>query len=215
MEGLLPRGFAVLVAVAVAGCGGAPRQDADEPKGSFKLKITGASFPSDQQVAQEVKMRLKVRNTDSKTLPNVAMTVETRPKLLGAAPASFGQALADPRLADSQRPVWIVDSDPTGEFSVRSEASDGGTAYTNTWTLGRLRPGQTKTFEWRVTAIKPGRYTIDYKAAPSLDGKARLAAGSKASGSFRVRIDGGPVDARVADDGSVERKRDGSFQRDR
>ena len=200
MGGSLTRGCAALAAIAVTvgatGCG-AKRQDADEPKGSFRLEVSDASFPRSQQVAQTSTMRVRVRNADSKDVPNVALTVETQAKLPGGAPSSFGQAVDDPRLADNERPIWIVDRGPMG----------GETAYTNTWALGRLKPGQSKTFEWRVTAIKPGRYTIDYEAAPGLDGKARLASGSRASGSLRVRISGDPVDARVADDGSVERER--------
>lgn len=190
------RAFALSVlALAVAGCGGAERQDADEKKGSYRVEIVSATFPAKQRIAQRATMRVRVRNADSKTLPNVALTVKTGARRPGAAPAAFGQSTGDERLADDERPVWIVDKGPDG----------GTTAYTNTWALGRLAPDETKTFEFRVTAVEPGRYTLTYEAAPGLDGRAKLAGGSDASGRFRVAIEDSPVDASVGADGEVVR----------
>ena len=187
--------IAIAAALVLAACGGAERQDADEKKGSYRVEVVSASFPAQQRIAGRSTMRVTVRNADSKTLPNVALTVKTGARRPGAAPASFGQSTGDERLADDERPVWIVDSGPEG----------GTTAYTNTWALGKLRPNQTKTFEWRVTAVEPGRYTITYEAAPGLDGRAKLASGSDASGRFRVVIDDSPVDASVDANGEVVR----------
>ena len=184
-----------VLALSAAGCGGEKRQDADEPRRDFKMELVRASFPADQQVGQTVQMRIRVRNAGKDPVPNAAVTVQTQPRKPGGAPAAFAQAVDDPRLADPQRPVWIVDRGPAG----------GDTAYTNTWALGKLPPGKSKSFNWRVTAVKPGRYTIDYEIAPGLDGRARLAPGSRGSGSFRVRISDDPVDARVNADGEVER----------
>jgi hypothetical protein len=204
MEGMPARKAAVGAALCgaalvLAGCGGGERQDADEPKGSFKVDVVEASFPADQQVAQRSTMRVRVKNADTKDIPNVALTVETQSRRPGGAPGAFSQSVDDPRLADNERPVWIVDSGPEG----------GDTAYTNTWALGRLRPGQTRTFEWKVTAVEPGNYTIDYEVAPGLDGRAKLASGSKRGGSFRVRVSDEPVDSRVTDDGEVVRDTSG------
>lgn len=185
----------MLVALALPACGGGERQDADERSGTYDVDITEASFPTGQSISERTTMRIRVQNTGTKTVPNVAMTVKTRPKKPGGAPAAFGQTIDDPRLADPERPVWIVDKGPEG----------GDSAYTNTWALGRLAPNQSKTFTWSVTPVEPGRYTIDYEVAPGLDGKAKLASGSKGSGSFRVEIDDTPADARVGDDGEVIR----------
>jgi hypothetical protein len=78
-----------LLAALAGGCGGA-RQDADEPSGTFKVQIVGASFPKRQHIAQTVLLRLRVRNADKRQLDNVAVTVLTRAPA-GAAPAAFGQ----------------------------------------------------------------------------------------------------------------------------
>jgi hypothetical protein len=194
---LRTRPTAVLLAgaLAVAGCGGGERQDADEPEGEFRVEVVGASFPAAQSIAEQASMKIRVQNSGSETAPNVAVTVETQPREKGAEASAFSQRVSDPRLADPNRPVWIVDEAPKG----------GTTAYANTWTLGRLAPNQTKTFEWKLTAVEAGRYTIGYRVSPGLDGKAKLAEGSKASGRFSVTISDEPVPARVNDEGEVVR----------
>ena len=186
---------ALAAAVLLAGCGSEPRQDENEPEGSFRLEIADAKFPASQSIAESSTMRVDVHNAGRKAAPNVAVTVETDPSKQGEGTVAFGQRVDDSRLSDPERPVWIVDEGPEG----------GDSAATNTWALGRLAANQTKTFRWKVTAVQPGSYTIKYRVSPGLDGKARLAGGGRTDGSFRVRIEDKPVPARVDDDGNVVR----------
>ena len=183
-----------LVAVALTGCGGGDkRADAEEPEGMYTVDIVDASFPVRQRLADQTSMDITVRNADSKRVPNVAVTIESAE---GAAPASpFGQASSQTGLADPSRPIWVVDAAPRG----------GTTAYTNTWSLGPLQSGQSKTFSWRVTAVKPGTHTVRYKVAAGLGGKAKaqLAGGQRPVGSFTVNIDRKPANQRVDDAGNV------------
>jgi hypothetical protein len=191
-----PIAFALVGAIALSGCGGGERQDADEPSGSYRLEVTRAEFPEQQQLAERSSFVVEVRNADSKTVPNVAVTVKTDPPNQGEAPVAFGARETDPDLADPTRPVWIVDRGPEG----------GESAYVNTWSLGALRPGESRLFEWRVTAVKAGDFTVNYEVAPGLDGKAKLASGSDgATGSFSVKIDDTPPQARVDENGDVVR----------
>jgi hypothetical protein len=185
---------AAVAALAAAGCGQA-RQDADEPEEEYTLEVVDASFPAKQSIAQPVRMKLTVRNTDDKELPNLAVTVETEPGVKGSAPTAFGEAGADTRLADANSPVWIVDRDPEG----------GQSAYTNTWVMGRMFAGETKDIEWRLTPVRPGTYTIKYRISPGLNGKAVPANGQKTTGSFRVTVSDEPVPARVNAKGEVVR----------
>jgi hypothetical protein len=185
----------VFAAVLVAGCGSGPRQDAGEPGGSYRLEVTGARFPASQSIAQNARMIVRVHNADRKAAPNVAVTVETDPSQSGGGMVAFGQRVADDRLSDPERPVWIVNQGPKG----------GDSAATNTWALGRLGAGQTKTFIWKVTAVQAGDYTIRYRIAPGITGKAKLAAGGHTDGLFKVRIDDKPVPARVDDNGNIVR----------
>jgi hypothetical protein len=179
--------------LAVVGCGS--RQDSNEPEGDYTLQIVKASFPAKQTTAQHSTMRITVRNTDDKELPNLAVTVETAPGSKGEAPSAFGQAGTDTRLADSSRPIWIVDREPKG----------GQSALTNTWAVGRMFPGETKDLEWKLTAVRPGSYTVNYRISPGLYGKAVPANGQKTTGSFRVTISDEPVPARVNAKGDVVR----------
>jgi hypothetical protein len=191
------RRLTLLIAAALAGATGcgAESQDANEPEGTFRLDVVDASFPAKQSIADPATMRIRIRNPDSETLPNVAVTVETKGVRPGDGPVAFAQSDADPRLADPNRPVWVLDAEPKG----------GTSAYANTWSLGPLKAGQAKTFEWKLTAVEEGEYELDYRVAPGLDGKARLADGSKARGRFQVSISDAPVPARVTDDGEVVR----------
>jgi hypothetical protein len=178
-----------------AGCGGSTRQDANEPKGSYKLEVAGAKFPASQSIAQSTTMSIRVRNADTKAAPNVAVTVETKAAEPGQGTSAFGQRVDDARLSDPERPIWIVDDGPAG----------GDSAATNTWALGRLKAGETKEFRWKVTAVEPGTYTIRYRISPGLNGRARLASGGRTDGSFKVNIDDKPVPARVDGNGNVVR----------
>jgi hypothetical protein len=192
-SGLTPAALAMVL--LAAGCGGSPRQDANEPKGTYKLEVAGAKFPASQAIAESSTMSIRVRNADTKAAPNVAVTVETDASKPGQATAAFGQRVDDSRLSDSERPIWVVDNGPAG----------GDSAATNTWALGRLRAGQTKEFRWQVTAMVPGSYTIKYRISPGLNGRARLASGGRTDGAFKVEIDDKPVAAHVDDDGNVVR----------
>jgi hypothetical protein len=188
------RPWVALVAVlAVAGCGGGARQDADEPSGEFKVEIVSASFPRSQHIAEPVQLKVRVRNADDQTLHNVAVTVETKASA-GNAAIAFGLRSTDPALADSGRPVWILDEGPAG----------GDLANVNTWSAGTLGPGETKELTWKLVASRAGEYTIGYRVAPGLTGRAKAAAGDT-SGTFDVTIDDQPVPARVGEDGGVER----------
>src|SRR3712207_6765830 len=111
------RWIALVGCLAVAaGCGGGDaRQDADEPSGTWTVEVVEAEFPRSQRLAEPATLRIQVRNTEDRALPNVAVTVE-----------EFSQRSDQAGLADASRPVWIVDDAPRG----------GTTAYTNTWALG-------------------------------------------------------------------------------
>jgi len=182
------------LALLAGGCGGGPRQDADEPSGTFKVEIVRASFPKRQHIAQPVVLRVRVRNADRRSLDNVAVTVLTRGGP-GTASAAFGQRQRPgTQLADSLRPIWVLDRGPR----------DGETADANVWDAGPLFPGQERTLTWRLVAVKAGTYSIAYRVFPGLTGRARAARGHT-GGVFRVRIIDRPVAAHVGPKGQVIR----------
>lgn len=176
------------LAGAVAGCGETKRQDADEKAATYTVDVTRASFPEDQRLAKATQMRIAVKNTGAESIPDLAVTVD-----------SFSRRSSQEGLADPERPIWIIDEGPRG----------GTTAYTNTWALENLKPGQSKTFRWKLTPIEAGTYNVKYTVAAGLDGKAKTRdpeGESPVTGAFPVRVSSKPSAARVdPDTGAVER----------
>lgn len=191
--------LACLAAVGLSACGGDPRQDADEPSGKFAVSAD-ASFPSGQKLAKRSTLEIRVRNDENrKTLPNVAVTVN-----------GFDTRIKQQGVADPTRPVFVINGRPKniGTFpETKEDGPQGGeTAYVNTWALGRLGPGKTKTFRWNVTAVRPGPYRITYRVAAGLAGKAKavsIVGDNPVGGSFRGTISDKAPQTRIADDGKT------------
>jgi hypothetical protein len=191
---------AVMVAVAgPAACGG-ERQDEDEPEGEFAVEVVRASFPERQQLAQSSNLVITVRNAGDRTIPNITATV-----------TGLDYRSRQPDLADPARPRFALNGVPReiGGFPEAKAAAPLGcdTAYVDTWACGPLRPGRERTFRWSVTAVKAGRYRIDWRIAAGLDGKARAvdAAGGRDAprGEFAGVVSDEAPEVRVAEDGKT------------
>jgi hypothetical protein len=164
--------------LALAGCGGGERQDADEPAGTFAVDIVRAQFPARQHLAQQSAFVITVRNRGREAIPNLAVTVR-----------GFATRDRQPDLSDPTRPLWIVDRAPAA----------GVTAYDDTWTAGRVEPGRAATLRWHVTPVVAGTHRVTYAVAAGLNGRARaqLADGRRPQGAITVRVDEEPATARV------------------
>jgi hypothetical protein len=187
-----------LAALFAAGCGGGTRQDADEPKGRFPVEVLTASFPESQKLAKRSNLVVTVRNSGDKTIPNIAVSVD-----------GFSKREQNAELADPNRPLFVINGVPRsiGGFPESQEASPpgGGTAYVNTWALGKLAPGKERSFRWSVTAVKAGPFRVKYTVAAGLNGKAKAvdANGRRPVGSFAGTISDKPPVTRVSDDGQT------------
>src|ERR1700722_7277877 len=98
---MFPGACGACLVLLLGGCGSGTRQDANEPKGTFAVKVVRASFPAQQSVAGQTRMILQVRNTGTETVPNVAVSVD-----------SFAYASDFPELASNKRPIWVVETGP-------------------------------------------------------------------------------------------------------
>jgi hypothetical protein len=200
-------------ALALTGCGAGGRQDASEPSGQFTVAIPSARFPASQRLAQRTHLVISVRNAGVKAIPDVAVTIcnltcaYPAPRGAGTSAQAFAQDLDMPYVASPSRPVWIVDRAPGAcRFSCQSGGAGGAvTAYSNTWALGTLRPGAIATFDWAVTAVKPGKHVVAWQVAAGLggDAKAVLANGTKPRGVFTVTIHSAPARSYVTPNGRV------------
>jgi hypothetical protein len=207
LAAVLAGALGMAAALGAAGCGGGARQDADEPAGTWRLDVVGATFPAHQSVSDPSRLVVSVRNASRKPAPNVAVTIATTPRggggggdgatgeEMSGAEQAFSMDIEDPAAADRSRPIWVVDAGPPG----------GDTAYTNTWALGRLKAGETRRFVWRLTAVRPGRYRVSYAVFPGLTGKARVRDGT-GQGAFKVAISDLPPQAGVDAAGNVVRE---------
>jgi hypothetical protein len=191
--------FAVASTLAVAGCGGGERQDANEPSGQYKVEVVSASFPEKQKLAKRSQLEIVVRNTDTKDIPNIAVTMK-----------GLDRRKNDPDLADQRRPVFVVN----GKFKQFGNIEDAqaktpngveNPTYVDTWSLGPLRPGESKSFKWDVTAVQAGPYELSYSVAAGLDGKARAVdpSGKTPEGVFAGTISDAPPQTRIAADGKT------------
>jgi hypothetical protein len=156
--------------VALGACGGGGKQDQHDATGTFKVDVPRASFPGNQRLAQESTLEITVVNKDSREIPRLAVTVD-----------GFTQRHDDPTLADPSRPIWIVNEPPVNADS----------ALTNTWALGPVAPGQSTTFKWKVTPVRSGTYSVRYRIAVGLYGKAKVqdtSTGGAPTGSFIARV---------------------------
>lgn len=175
---------AAAVLLASSGCGEAQR-NSSEPHRAYSVQLVRARFPAKQAIARNAALEIVVRNTSSRTIPNVAVTVD-----------SLSYKSSYPELADRLRPVWVVNHGPgplaTPPPELESVGSAGGatTAFLNTWALGAVPPGGEKAFVWNVTPVKAGTHTVHYRVSAGLDGKAaaQLAGGAPAAGRFVVRV---------------------------
>jgi hypothetical protein len=216
-----------LLAAGVASCGGGERQDANEPEGDFPVQIVSADFPSKQKLAENTNLTLAVANAGDKTIPDLAITIFTSSNAVsgetgeagtttGAAAAasearefpqaqgSFSVRSDQPGLAIPFRPVWILEE---GFPKLEGETASAGaeTAQTNTFSFGPLDANDTRRIVWNVTPVQAGTYTVHYRVAAGLQGKAKAVTGdgSVPEGEFVVRISSAPPQTRVESSGKV------------
>jgi hypothetical protein len=157
----------IAVSIGVSACG-AERQDEDEPEGTYKVRVTDASFPGRQRLADEVQLRIRVKNEDTRAIPNLAVTVD-----------GFNMRKDSPSLSERSRPIWVIDEGPVNST----------TAFTNTWAVGAVPAGQTRTLIWKVAAVRAGTYSLRWRVAAGLNGKAKASEdGQPPSGQFIARV---------------------------
>ena len=215
---------AALLTTGVASCGG-QRQDANEPEGDFPVQIVSANFPSKQQLAQNTNLTLSVANAGDKEIPDLAITIfttsnastgESSSSATGTtstgtsgeqfptAQGSFSVRSEQQGLAIPFRPVWILE-EGFPKLAGQTASAGAEAAQTDTFSFGSLAPNQSRDMVWNVTPVQAGTFTVHYRVAAGLQGKAKAvtADGSVPEGEFVVRISSAPPQTRVNDAGQV------------
>jgi hypothetical protein len=168
-------------AALIAGCGGGSPQTHGEKKASYAVEVVHASFPRNQAVAKPATLEIEVHNSGAHAVPNLTVSLD-----------SLNYRSNYPGLADALRPVWAIERGPgpVAKPPVQSQEvsipGGGQTAYVNTWALGALAAGATRTFTWNVVAVKPGAHVVHYTIAAGLGGNAK--ATGKVTGSLTADV---------------------------
>lgn len=193
---------AITAAAGLGACGGDDSPDIDAPTGDYPVQVTRASFPARQHIAADTDLVLTVRNTGDKAIPDLTATIWTGGGDL-TAPKASGAFSAQGAGADgASDPVWLTvqgfpkqlaaGASPRGLAT--APAGGANAAQTNSFTLGTLAAGATRTIVWRVTPVRRGSFVVRYALAAGIGGgaKAVTSGGATAGGAFRVRIDETP-----------------------
>jgi hypothetical protein len=217
-----------LCSIGIVACGGGERQDADEPEGEFPVEVVSAAFPSKQRLAETSDLTLSIANTGEETIPDLAITIWTdvqgRSGLESSgtgtettgtegtateesgpvAAGSFSVISQQPDLAIPSRPVWILEQGYP-KLAGQTVSAGAEAAQTDTFSFGPLEPNETREIVWRVTPVQPGTYTVHYRVAAGLLGKAVAVTGdgSIPEGEFVVVITDVPPQTRVDNSGRV------------
>lgn len=197
------------VALLATGCGGGgKKQDAKEPSGNFPVRVVSADFPSNQALAKDTTMKIKVENAGQKTIPSISVTIKCKAGL----GSSFSTAVADTEgdQADPERPQFVVNKIPTATPRVNPPLDpaplERSSSFVDTYPLGPLAPGRERTFIWDVTAVRAGKYKLCWRVNAGLHGKAKAvpaSSGEPISGTFEGDISREAPQATVGPDGET------------
>ncbi len=200
-----------MAAAALLGaCGGTSSSSDDEPEGTFHVKVTEASFPTQQKLGQTALLQLGIRNTGKRTVPGLAVTFTIAGKRGGESSIPF--AVRDPQteLASPDRPVWVLAATYP---RLHGSSQPGGTSTSNrrTFSFGELKPGATTRAIWKLSAVRPGKYTILYQinAGLSSRAKAKTTGGVAPGGSFTAQISEALPETEVNDSGELVEVKEG------
>ena len=190
--------------VLVACGGGEERQDVDEVERTYPVEIVTSEFPTRQRLAVRTQLRIGVRNTGDRPIPDLAVTISLAGPEGRNSLEPFSIRVDDENLAVPDRPVWILESGfPQVEGA--DESAGATTANAKTFAFDELKPGETLAAVWEVTPVRAGDWRLTYQVDAGLYGKARAetADGERPTGSFAVRISDVPVQTRVDGQGNV------------
>jgi hypothetical protein len=195
----------VALAALLGACGGGESSsDESERAGTYEVKVTEASFPTEQQLGQTSLLRLGVRNEGDKTLPTLAVTISLAGKQGANSSLPFGVRDETVGIAQPDRPAWVL-SAGYPKLDGSSEKGGATTANPKTFSFGPLKPGKTTDAVWKLTAVRAGHYTVLYRVGAGLasDVHAKTSGGVAPGGSFVVDVSSASPETEVKPNGEV------------
>lgn len=199
-------GFAtVAVAVLLAACGGESSSDSNEAAGTYHVKVTEASFPTEQRLGQTSLLTLGIRNSGRKTIPALTVTITIAGKRGSESSLPFGVHAPQAGLAQSDRPVWVL-SETYPRLVDSSKPGGATTSNRKTFAFGPLKAGQSTDAVWKLSAVKAGKFTLLYRIDAGLSGSAKAVTGKNdlaPGGSFATEISSELAETEVNDAGEI------------
>jgi len=206
-RGAIAVALAGALTLSIAACGSESSSDANETAGTYRVKVTKASFPTSQRLGQTSLMRVGVRNTGKKTIPALTVSVSIAGKEGQTSTLPFAIHDPQPDLAQPDRPVWVLAAHYP-KFAGSSTPGGAETSNQKTYDFGTLKPGANVDLVWKLSAVRSGHYGLLYKIDAGLGTqvKAETAGGIEPGGSFSVRISSAGLNKEVTDSGEVVEK---------
>jgi hypothetical protein len=194
----------VAVAALLAACGGESSSDSNERAGTYRLQVSEASFPTEQQLGQTSLLHLGVRNSGDETVPNLTMTISIGGQEGSDSTLPFGVRDPGAGIAQPDRPAWVL---AAGYPKLKGSDERGGATTSNakTFAFGPLKPGKSTDAVWKLVAVKAGDYTIEYRVGAGLasDIHAKTKGDVAPGGSFVVDVTSDLPDTEVTPSGEV------------
>src|SRR4051812_45756054 len=188
----------------LAACGGGGGSGDDESAGTFHVKVTEASFPPLQRLGQTSLLRLGIRNTGDRTVPGLTVSFTIKGQQGEDSALPFGVSDPGPEIAQPDRPVWVLAA-TYPHLNGSGEPGGTSTSSPKTFALGALKPGETATAIWKLSAVRPGKYTLLYDVGAGIGGKAKAETdgGVSPGGSFSTEVTERLPETEVTDDGEI------------
>jgi len=195
---------ALAAAVLLSACGGDSSADADEPSGTFQVKVTEAKFPTAQALGQTSLLQLGIRNTGDRTVPGLNVSFTIAGKLGESSSLPFGVNSPQAELAQPDRPVWVLAATYP---RLQGSSAPGGasTSSRKTFSFGAVKPGETVKAVWKLSAVRAGKFDLLYRIDAGLSGeaKAETKGGVAPGGSFSTEITDRLPETEVTDSGEI------------
>lgn len=187
----------------LTGCGESS-SDSNEAAGKYRVEVTEASFPTEQRLGQTSLLELGVRNSGEETVPALTVTIAIAGR--AGANSSLPFAIHDPTagLAQAERPVWVL-AQSYPRLAGSSKPGGATTSNRKTFAFGPLKPGETTSAVWKVSAVRAGRYTLQYRVGAGLSSEVEAVTDNDVApgGSFVTEITRELPETEVLDNGEV------------
>lgn len=197
-------GLAALAVAALLAACGESSSDSNEATGTFHVKVTEASFPTRQKLGQTSLLKLAIRNTGKRTVPGLAVTFTIAGKQGVDSALPFGVSDPQSELAQPDRPVWVL-AQTYPRLHGSSAPGGASTSSPKTFDFGPLKPGETTTAVWKLSAVRQGKYTLLYSIDAGLSGnaKAKTRNGVQPGGTFVTEVTSRLPETEVTDSGEI------------